>query len=93
MAIKGGLWVGFVGTASVLAIGEWTESHWIIGAISYHKIYGLYSVGHRKVDISGDVTKVGRTDEQTTRKDRATQLLSFRETLSFAITFYSSYLE
>ena len=43
--------VGFVGTVrSVLAIGEWAESHWIIGAISFHKIYGLYSVEHHKVE-------------------------------------------
>ena len=43
--------MGFVGTVrSVLAIGEWAESHWIIGAISFHKIYGLYSVEHHKVE-------------------------------------------
>ena len=42
--------MGFVGMVrSVLAIGEWAESHWIIGAISFHKIYGLYSVEHHKV--------------------------------------------
>ena len=62
---------------SVLAIGEWAESLWIIGAISYHKIYGLYSVGHRKVDISGDVTKVGRTDGRTNKQQRKIQLLRF----------------
>ena len=51
MVIRGGLWVGFVGTVrSVLAIGEWAESHWIIGAISFHKIYGLYSVEHHKME-------------------------------------------
>ena len=70
--------MGFVGTVrSVLAIGEWAESHWIIGAISYHKIYGLYSVGNRKVDISGDVTKVGRTDGRTNKQQRKIQLLRF----------------
>ena len=43
--------MGFVGRVrSVLAIGEWAESHWIIGAISFHKIYGLYSVEHHKVE-------------------------------------------
>ena len=70
--------MGFVGTVrSVLAIGEWAESLWIIGAISFHKIYGSYSVEHHKVEISGDVTKAGRdgTDNQR-RKDSATQLLN-----------------
>ena len=35
---------------SVWAIGEWAESHWIIGVISFQKIYSLYSVEHRKVE-------------------------------------------
>ena len=31
--------MGFVGMVrSLWAIGEWAESHWIIGAISFHKI-------------------------------------------------------
>ena len=39
--------MGLVGTVrSVLAIGEWAESHWIIGVIDFQKIYGLYSVKH-----------------------------------------------
>ena len=35
---------------SVWAIGEWAESHWIIGVISFQKIYSLYSVEHYKVE-------------------------------------------
>ena len=35
---------------SVWAIGEWAESHWIMGVISFQKIYGLYSVEHHKVE-------------------------------------------
>ena len=43
--------MGFVGmVGSVWAIGEWTEGHWIIGVIRFHKIYGLYSVEHHKVE-------------------------------------------
>ena len=46
------LWVGFVGMVrSVWVIGEWAESHWIIGAISFQKIYGFYSVEHHKAGI------------------------------------------
>ena len=64
---------------SVWAIDEWAVGHWIIGVTSFQKIYGLYGLKHHIVDISGDVTKAGRdgrTDGQTTRKDRATQLLN-----------------
>ena len=64
-------------------MSEWAVGHWVMGVTSFQKIYGLYGLKHTIVEISGDVTKVGRTDNQT-RKDRATQLLN-RETLSFAI--------
>ena len=51
-------------------------------------MYGLYGLKHHTVEISGDVTDPdGRTNEQPTRKDRATQLL-IREPLSFAIVFF-----
>ena len=40
--------VGMVG--SMWAIGEWAESHWIIGVTSFQKIYGLHSVKHHKVE-------------------------------------------
>ena len=51
MVIWGGLWVSFVGMVrSVWVIVEWAESHWIIGVISFQKIYGLYSVKHHRVE-------------------------------------------
>ena len=57
-------------------MGEWSVGQWIVGVISFQKMYGLYGLKHHIVEISGDVTDPdGRTDEQTTRKDRATQLL------------------
>ena len=41
--------MSFVGMVrSVWVIVEWAESHWIIGVISFQKIYGLYSVKHQK---------------------------------------------
>ena len=52
-------------------MGEWAVGHWIVGVTSFQKIYGLYGLKHFIVEISGDVTKAGRTDNQT-RKDRAT---------------------
>ena len=39
-----------MGFAIDWAIGEWAESHWIIGVTSFQKIYGLYSVEHHKVE-------------------------------------------
>ena len=66
-------------------MGEWSVGQWILGVISFKKIYGLYGLKHHIVEISGDVTDPdGRTNERTTRKDRATQLL-ICEALSFAI--------
>ena len=42
--------MSFVGMVrSVWVIVEWAESHWIIGVISFQKIYGLYSAKHQKV--------------------------------------------
>ena len=76
---------GFCGYGrSVCVMGEWAVGFWIVGVTSFLKIYGLYGLKRQIVEISGDVTKAGRTDNQPTRKDRATQLLN-RETLSFAI--------
>ena len=55
--------------------------------ISLQKIYGLYGLKPHIVEISGDVTDPdGRTNERTTRKYRATQLLIW-EPMSFAIIF------
>ena len=48
-------------------------------------MYGLYGLKHHIVEKSGDVTDPdGQTNKQTTRKDRATQLL-ICEKLSLAI--------
>ena len=60
--------------------------YWIVGVTSFQKISGLYGLKHHIVEISGDVTKVGRTNEQTIRKDRATQLL-ICASLSFAKSY------
>ena len=54
---------------------------WIVGVISFQKMYGLYGLKHHIVEISGDVTDA---DGRTTSKDRATQLL-ICEPLSFAV--------
>ena len=68
--------MGFCGYGgSVWVMGEWAVGYWIVGVTSFQKIYGLYGLKHLKVEISGDVTKVLRTDERT-RKDSATQLLN-----------------
>ena len=66
-------------------MGKWSVGQWIVGVISFQKMYGLYGLKHHIVEKSGDVTDPdGRTDKQTTRKDRATQLL-ICEKLSLAI--------
>ena len=70
-------------------MGEWSVGQWIVGVMSFQKMYGLYGLKHHIVEISGDVTDAGRTtnkqtNKQTTSKDRATQLL-ICEPLSFAI--------
>ena len=49
-------------------MGEWLLGQWIVGVISFQKIYGLYGLKHHRVEISGDVTDAGRTDEQTNDK-------------------------
>ena len=57
--------------------------------ISFQKIYGLYGLEHHMVEISGDVTDVGRTNERTnerTREDSATQPME-AGWLSFAILY------
>ena len=45
-------------------MGEWSVGQWIVGVISFQKMYGLYGLKHHIVEISGDVTDVGRTNEQ-----------------------------
>ena len=57
-------------------------------------MYGLYGLKHHTVEISGDVTDAGRTDERTnertnerTKEDNATQPLDAGR-LSFAKCFF-----
>ena len=47
-------------------MGESAVGHWIVGIISFQKIYGLYGLEHHTVEINGDVT-LGhiRTDGRT----------------------------
>ena len=44
-------------------MGEWSVSQWIVGVISFQKIFGLYGLKHHIVEISGDVTDAGRDDK------------------------------
>ena len=37
-------------------MGEWSVGQWIVGVISFQKMYGLYGLKHHIVEISGDVT-------------------------------------
>ena len=37
-------------------MGEWSVGQWIVGVISFKKIYGLYGLKHHIVEICGDVT-------------------------------------
>ncbi len=34
----------------VCKLGEWAVDYWIVGATSFQKIYGFYSVVHYKVE-------------------------------------------
>ena len=52
---------------------QWEEKTTrMVGDTSFQKMYGLYGLKHHLVEISGDVTDAGRTEEQTTREDSAT---------------------
>ena len=62
-------------------MGEWTVGQWIVGVISFQKMYGLYGLKHHKVEM----LPCGTDDERRrTREDRATQPLDAGR-LSFAI--------
>ena len=66
-------------------MGEWSVGQWIVGVISFQKMYGLYGLKSIYIGINAHVTDAGRTDKQTTTsEDRATQLL-ICEPLSLAI--------
>ena len=55
-------------------IGEWSAGQWIVGVISFQKMYGLYGLKHHIVEISGDVTD---PDGQTNKQQGKIELLSF----------------
>ena len=38
---------------------------WIVGVISFQKMYGLYGLKHHIVEISEDVTDAGQTNKRT----------------------------
>ena len=52
-------------------MGEWSVGQWIVGVISFQKMYGLYGLQHQIVKISGDVTDA---DGQTNNKQRESYL-------------------
>ena len=62
--------VGLVGLCG------WSMVQWIMGVVSFQKMYGLFGLKHYVVETSGDVTDAGRTNKQATREDRATQLVN-----------------
>ena len=66
---------------SMWMMGEWSVGHWIVGVISFQKMYGLYGLKHHIVEI---ICHQCGTNEQTTSEYRATQLL-ICEKLSLAI--------
>ena len=71
-------------------MGEWSVSQWIVGVISFQKIFGLYGLKHHTVELKWRCHRCGTdglTNKRTTSKDRATQLLIW-ETLSLAIIRY-----
>ena len=57
-------------------VSEWSVGQWIVGDMSFQKMYGLYGLKNYIVETSGDVTNAGRTNKQTTREDRATHLVN-----------------
>ena len=58
-------------------MGEWSVSQWMVGVISFQKIFGLYGLKHHMVEISGDVTDAGRDEQQTNKQQVKIGLLSF----------------
>ena len=69
---------GWVDSGSVLMIP--TIHRWIVGIISFQKMYGLK---HDIVEISGDVTDAGGTDKQ----QRKIVLLSFWSVRNWVLQF------
>ena len=54
--------VGLHGSSG--SVWDWVMGNWLVG----QKMYGFYGLNHHTVEISGDVTDAGRTDEQTNNK-------------------------
>ena len=54
--------VGLHGSSG--SVWDWVMGNWLVG----QKIYSFYGLNHHTVEISGDVTDAGRTDEQTNNK-------------------------
>ena len=52
MVMSHGFWVVLV----CLVMVQWAVGQWIVGDISFQKMYGLYGLKHHMVEISGDVT-------------------------------------
>ena len=43
---------------------EWSVVQWIVDVMSFQKMYGLYGLKNHIVEISGDVTDAGRTNNK-----------------------------
>ncbi len=58
---------------SVWVMGEWAVGHWIVGILSFQKMYGLYGLKHHTVDLLSCIVDPdfscprsdGRTDGRT----------------------------
>ena len=60
------MWVleGFGGSGgSVCVMGEWSVGQWIVGVISFQKMYGLYGLKHNIVEMRGGVTDAGQPNK------------------------------
>ena len=49
-------------------MGEWSVGQWIVGVISFQKMYGLYGLKHHTMEINGDVTMETNDERQTNNK-------------------------
>ena len=45
-------------------MGEWAVGHWIVGILSFQKMYGLYGLKHHTVDLLS-CRFLAPTDERT----------------------------
>ena len=58
--------------------GSWVSGHWVVGVMSFQKTYGLYGLIHHIVEISGDVTDAGRTNERTNKQGKIGLLIQWK---------------